>query len=86
MRMVFCGACNPVFSLNDLASKVGRELPDAPDEIVLLLNGCRTGCLRDTAGDGKVVCVAGTSVDGVETEDSGLPDAVINAVRAICAR
>jgi len=97
MRIVFCGACNPVFNLKDLASEVRREFPGNADEVFLLLNGCRTACLKPenflAAGDAagrekcgkceKMVYVAGTSVDGLETEESNLSEAVINAVKAL---
>ena len=90
MRIVFCGACNPTFNMKDLASKVIQEFPDDRDEILLLLNGCRTGCLKppnfvDAEGSGRVgmVYVAGTSVDGFETGENDLADVVGDAVRSL---
>ena len=86
MRIVFCGACNPVFSLNDLALKVRQEFPDDTDDadgILLLLNGCKAGCLKPknfTPGHTGTVCVAGTCVDGFDTEEYDLCNAVMNAI------
>jgi len=93
MRLVFCGACNPVFNLKDLVSKVKHEFPDNLDEVLVLLNGCRTGCLKakDFYID-KIVYVAGMSVDGVEiveingAEEAGLSEAAIKAIRRFIPR
>jgi len=76
--------------LKDLASKIRYEFQDnffITDEILLLLNGCRTGCLKSenfvVPGCEKMVYVAGMSVDGLETEESNLSETVISAVRVL---
>ena len=92
VQIKFCGGCNPEFSLKRLASKVKQEFPDsagARGNILLLLNGCKAGCLKpkDFVGENankheKILRVAGTSVDGQEASECDLGEMVVDAVRA----
>jgi hypothetical protein len=86
---MFCGACNPAVDIKALAKGIKQELGSDPEDVLLLLNACRTCCLRpdrfpaDMEIPKKVVCVGGESVNGQAVPESELVFAVTRIIKEL---
>ena len=89
MNFAYCGNCNPAIDTPALRKQLEALSKGDDKDVLVLLNGCRVGCLkcRERQGDFRFcLTVSGLSVDmGEVVDESLLADAVLRRLRQLRA-
>lgn len=85
----FCGSCNPHIDTAGLLNRLQKANPEnryvyweeGGFDTLLIISGCPRDCTTRPSFDGKIVTVAGQSMDGLYVPESELIDKIIQKLK-----